>query len=273
MPFTLPRDAPVSLVESSTGRPVARSILFAQFTSTNGSATSTSPVARSSVYAKPFLLNCTSALRVCPLIIEIGEDQLGVGVVVPVVVRRELVRPHQRAVAGAAREHARGPLVVAGALLGVVGRRDCRLHSRRGPARRRTRSSPRPAPRPASRCRRPSVAGAELGAFVVERLEGARASPAPQLSGPDVSRGPHDLAGVEVEALQPAVDPELAARRTDDARGSSPRSGAIGVVSPAARSATLRLPHFPAGLRVDRHRVPVEQVVDDLARRRRTRRG
>ena len=43
------------------------------------------------------------------------------GIEIPVVVRRELVSPHQRAVAGAAREHARGPLVVAGPLFGVVG--------------------------------------------------------------------------------------------------------------------------------------------------------
>src|SRR4026209_1769880 len=60
---TIPRDLPVSLVESSTGRPVARSIRLAQFTCTYGSATRTSPVARSIVYANPFLLNATSTFR------------------------------------------------------------------------------------------------------------------------------------------------------------------------------------------------------------------
>ena len=49
MSRTLPRDAPVSRVVSTTGRPLARSTRFAHVTVVNGSATSTSPVTRSSV--------------------------------------------------------------------------------------------------------------------------------------------------------------------------------------------------------------------------------
>src|SRR6266480_1534527 len=64
---TFPRDAPVSLVESTTGRPVATSTRFAQLTSTNGWATSTSPVARSIVYANPFLSKWTRTFRDRPL--------------------------------------------------------------------------------------------------------------------------------------------------------------------------------------------------------------
>src|SRR6267143_4422949 len=62
MPFTLPRDAPVCFAGSSTGRPVVRSTAFAQLTGANAAAMSSRPVARSSVYAKPFLSKCTSAL-------------------------------------------------------------------------------------------------------------------------------------------------------------------------------------------------------------------
>ena len=66
MSFTFPFDAPVAFASLSTGRPVARSIFDAQFTCTYGSARITSPVARSIVYAKPFLSKCTSALRTFP---------------------------------------------------------------------------------------------------------------------------------------------------------------------------------------------------------------
>src|SRR5256885_7008819 len=54
---------------------------------------------------------------------QVGEDHLRGGIVVPTVVWRELVRPHQRAVLRPAGQDAGGPLVVAGALLGVVRRR------------------------------------------------------------------------------------------------------------------------------------------------------
>ena len=66
MPVTFPRDAPVVLAVSTTGRPVDRLMRFAHVTFANGSATSSSPVARSSVYAKPFLSKCTSTLRSRP---------------------------------------------------------------------------------------------------------------------------------------------------------------------------------------------------------------
>src|SRR5260370_36238575 len=54
---------------------------------------------------------------------QVGENHLRGGIVVPTVVWRELVRPHQRAVLRSAGQDAGGPLVVAGALLGVGGRR------------------------------------------------------------------------------------------------------------------------------------------------------
>ncbi len=66
MSFTVPLDAPVCLAGSSTGRPLPRSTCVAHVTATYLGAASTSPVARSSVYWKPFLLNVTSALRVLP---------------------------------------------------------------------------------------------------------------------------------------------------------------------------------------------------------------
>src|SRR5437867_170967 len=66
MPFTLPRETPVVLLVSSTGRPVDRLMCFAHVTFANGSATSSSPVLRSIVYAKPFLSKCTRTLRSRP---------------------------------------------------------------------------------------------------------------------------------------------------------------------------------------------------------------
>src|SRR6185437_10430411 len=68
IPFTLPFEAPVCLFGSSTGRPVERSTDLAQLSAANRAATSTRPVARSSVYAKPFLSKCTSALIGLPWI-------------------------------------------------------------------------------------------------------------------------------------------------------------------------------------------------------------
>ena len=49
MYLAVPRDAPVSLVLSSTGRPVFKSTTLAQLTNTYGWARSTSPVVRSRV--------------------------------------------------------------------------------------------------------------------------------------------------------------------------------------------------------------------------------
>ena len=107
---------------SSTGRPVARSMRLAQLTCTKGSATSTSPRRPVEGVGKAVLVEMDQRLAACARDGQVREDDLGVGVVVPVVVRRELVGPHQRAIARPARQHAGGPLVVARALLGVVGR-------------------------------------------------------------------------------------------------------------------------------------------------------
>lgn len=52
---------------------------------------------------------------------QFGKDFLRVRIVVPVVVRRELVGPNQLAIVRTSRQNTRWPLVVAGALLGVVG--------------------------------------------------------------------------------------------------------------------------------------------------------
>ena len=49
MSLMFPREAPVTLAVSTTGRPVARSMRCAHVTGVNGAATSTSPVARSIV--------------------------------------------------------------------------------------------------------------------------------------------------------------------------------------------------------------------------------
>src|SRR5947207_11152130 len=51
---------------------------------------------------------------------QVGENHLGIRVVVPAVVRRELICPDERAVARPAREDAVRPLILAGALLRVV---------------------------------------------------------------------------------------------------------------------------------------------------------
>ena len=84
--------------------------------------------------------------------LDVRQDHGGDGVVVPVVVGRELVGPHQRPVGRMAREDARGPLVVARAAA-----RRCRVtgfprRSTPGPARGRRTSTPTPARRRS--CRR-----------------------------------------------------------------------------------------------------------------------
>ena len=58
----------VALSTLTFGRPVARSTPDDQFIGTNGLASSTSPVARSIVYAKPLRSKCTSTFRVAPFI-------------------------------------------------------------------------------------------------------------------------------------------------------------------------------------------------------------
>src|SRR5690348_16154159 len=63
----LPLEAPVCRAGSITGLPLRGSMDLAQFNCTNGAAFSSSPVARSSRYWKPFLSKWTRALTGCPL--------------------------------------------------------------------------------------------------------------------------------------------------------------------------------------------------------------
>src|SRR5438105_8261472 len=62
---------------------------------------------------------CPDALSVLR---QIGQNHRAGGIVVPVVVRRELIRPHQSSVLRLARQHAGAPLVVSESLLRVIGR-------------------------------------------------------------------------------------------------------------------------------------------------------
>src|SRR3989441_4333477 len=127
------------------------------------------------------------------------------------------VRPHQRAVFGPAGEDAGGPLVVAGALLGVIRRRiagtvveqvEVGIVGHPSPHRRAT-----VLPHVGRPAREP-----QLGAPIVERLEDPRLRQHLAVR-PDVVGGPNDPARLEIESLEPAVDAELAAGRADDDPG------------------------------------------------------
>ena len=99
--------------------------------------------------------------------------------------------------------------------------------------------------------------------MVVERLEdaGLRQHGAVRAH---VARGPDELPGRQVERLEPAVDSELPARRTDDyAIAHDQRRHGDRLA--AREVGDWYVPDFLAGLRIDRDGVTVEQVVDDLA--------
>src|SRR5438552_18971990 len=145
---------------------------------------------------------------------QVGEDHLRSGIVVPTVVWRELVRPHQRAVLWPAGQDAGGPLVVAGALLGIVRRRipgavveqvEVRIVGHPSPHRRTTIL--------------PHVGGParerQLGAPIVERLECSRLREDLAI-GTDVVGGPYDPARLEAESHEPAEYATLSARLNDD---------------------------------------------------------
>ena len=191
---------------------------------------------------------------------EIGEDHLGVGVVVPAVVRRELIGPHERAVRWAARQHAVRPFVLARPLLGVVGSGISRAEVDEV----ELRVVGDPAPH-GSAAALPRVATPGRDADVRSTAKGA--SPGlreHQRIGAHVVRGPENLAGGKIESLHPAVDPELAARRThDDAVAGDERGHGCRLALPDI--ADLRLPDLTSRLRIDRDGVTIEQVIDDLA--------
>ena len=174
-----------------------------------------------------------------------------------------MVRPYERPVLRPAGEHARGPLVVTGALFGVV--RAWVPHAVVHEVERRIVGQPPPHRRPAALphiCR--PRAERQVFACVVERPKGAR--PREHLTvRPHVVRGPEQPPGRQVERLQPAVDAELPARRAHEhAILDDERRHRRGLA--LRQIADLGLPQLAARRRVDRDRVAVQQVVDDLAR-------
>ena len=174
--------------------------------------------------------------------------------------RRELVGPHQRTVARPAGEDAVGPLVLAGPLLGIIGAGIPGAEIDQVEL--RVVGDPTPH-RPAAAA--PRVAFPRRHADV--RIAGI-VSPAGarehQRVGAHVVRRPKDLARGEVEALHPAVDPELAARRSyDHPFAGDERRHRCRLALAQVRD--LRLPQLTPRDGIDRDGVPVEQVVDDLA--------
>ena len=191
---------------------------------------------------------------------QVDQNHLGVRVVVPAVVRRELIRPHQRSVARPPREHAVGPFVLARPLLGVV------RTGIAGPEVDEVELGIVGDPAP-NRCATaaPGIALPRRDADV--RVRGVVPASRPcqhQRVWAHVVGGPENLAGPEVESLDPAVDAELAAGRphdhavAGDKRRHRRRLALVHV-------GDLRLPHFTARDGIDGYRVPVEQIVDDLA--------
>ena len=192
---------------------------------------------------------------------QIGENHRAGGVVVPVVVRRELIRPHESSVLWSARQYAGTPLVVSEPLLRVIGRRvagavideiELRIVGDRSPH--------------GSAAGLPAVIGptarAQINAAVVRRLEGT--CPGQHvLIRSDVARGPDRAPALEVQALDPAVDPELAAGCADD-DAILDHQGRHGRGLTIAEVGDLRVPQLPAGVRLDGYGVAVEQVIDDL---------
>ena len=83
------------------------------------------------------------------------------------------------------------------------------------------------------------------------------------LVGTHVASSPRGPSSAQLETLEPSVDSEFSARRADDdtiADHERCHGGGLTV----ANIRDLGLPDFSSGTRIDRHGVPVEQVVDDL---------
>ena len=253
------------LGDSRSGVRSSRSTPVDQFIGTYGFARSTSPVARSIVYAKPLRSKCTSTLRVRPADRKVDENVLVDGVVVPQVVRRGLEGPDHLAGVGVARDDRRAPLVVARPLAAVprsgVRRAvidEVELGIVREP-------SPDRGAAAASTLSPGQLVAPWFGAVSlrVERLE-ARADLDVRV-GPDVVRAPELLARSRASsaAIQPRtpISPPLEPTMTL----SFTTIGAIVIVSPRARSPIfVRQSRLPRR-RVDRDGVAVEQVVEDLA--------
>ena len=72
---------------------------------------------------EPVAIEVDQRLGLLPVDVEVGEDHLVDAVVIPLVVRRHLVRPARHPRVGIAREDGHRPLVVAGALIRVPGAR------------------------------------------------------------------------------------------------------------------------------------------------------
>src|SRR5207253_6772476 len=107
------------------------------------------------------------------------------------------------------------------------------------------------------------TARTQVNTAVVPRFEGTR-SGEHVLVRSDVVCGPDRAPALQIQALDPSVDPELTARCADD-DAVPDHQGRHGHGLPIAHVGDLRAPQFPAGARLDRHGVPVEQVIDDLS--------
>src|SRR5262252_9083130 len=141
---------------------------------------------------------------------EIRQDHRAGGVVVPVVMRGELVGPHETAVPRPARQYTRAPLVVPGSLLRVVGggitgavveEIELRIVGQPSPHRRTTGAPAVVAP----------ALRAEVRALIVRRLEGAGLG-AHLLIRAHIAGAPDEASAAELQALDPSVDTEFPAR-------------------------------------------------------------
>ena len=262
MPFTLPREAPVALAASSTGRPLLRIHRARPGHRREGRGDQQPPGGPIEGVGKAVLVEVHQRLDRASCDRQVRQDHRAGGVVVPVVVRRELIGPHERAVARPARQHAGAPLVVPEPLLGivrggvagaVVDQIELGVIGDRAPHR-STAGAPAVA--------RPAV-HAEVGAAVVGCLEGARTDQHVGI-GSHVVGGPHHLAGVQIESLEPAVDAELPARSADDHPiAHHDRGHRHGLA--ASHIGDAHPPQLASRAGIDRHGVAIEQVVDDPA--------
>ena len=139
---------------------------------------------------------------------EVGQNHLRVRVVIPTLVRRELVGPDQRAVRRPPSHDAAGPLVVTQTLFRIVGSRVAGTVIQQVEVRIVRDPSPHGHTRQLPRIARPT-GEPQLRALIVERFEGVGVGEDLAVRASVVAR-PENPSGLEVEGLDPALDPELA---------------------------------------------------------------